>query len=305
MQWAIETRALARHFGGRPAVAGIDLRVPAGSLFGFLGPNGAGKTTTIRLLLGLMRASAGTAVVLGRPMPAARLSIAREVGAIIETPAHYDHLTGIENLDITRRLLRLPAAEITRVLDIVELARDAGRRVGGFSLGMRQRLGIARALLGRPKLLILDEPTNGLDPDGIREIRALLRRLPAEGVTVFVSSHLLAEVEQVVSHVAIMSGGRLLAQGPLHETLAAAAPSLELAVDRREEAVALLAAAGLRIKPGAAGRLDVHGDADPAAVNFMLHAAGIEVAHLARRAASLEDRYLALTHAAAVEGALS
>lgn len=303
MQAVIETRQLMKRFGRHQAVAGIDLRVGLGSIFGFLGPNGAGKTTTIRLLLGLLRPSAGEIEMFGLAMPAARMRIARLVGALVETPAHYDHLTGSENLDVTRRLLGLPGKEIGRVLDMVDLAHAAQRSVRGYSLGMRQRLGIARAMLGSPKLLILDEPTNGLDPDGIRDVRHLLRELPERaGATVFVSSHLLSEVEQTATHLALMWQGRLIAQGALEDVLRTGSASLELEVDDVERADALLRASGLDPVHAGAGRMGIRagsGGPAPADINYMLTAAGLGVSHLALRRPSLEDLYLQLTRTGA------
>src|SRR6476646_5976177 len=208
MEWALETDRLTKDFGGKAAVCGVSLRVPERAIYGFLGANGAGKTTTMRLVLGLVRATSGTIDLFGRrlgrdPMP--------RVGALIETPSLYPHLTGRENLDITRRLLGLPAAEIDRVLEIVELSAAGRQRVGAYSLGMKQRLAIARALLGHPKLLILDEPTNGLDPEGIVDMRNLIRRLPdADGATLIVSSHHLTEIERVATHVGLIHHGRLV-----------------------------------------------------------------------------------------------
>ena len=296
MQAAIETHGLRRRFGKHAAVDGIELLVPGGSIFGFLGPNGAGKTTTIRLLLGLIRPSGGTIQVLGQPMPQARRAISARVGALVEAPAHYDQLTATENLEITRRLLGLERREIGRVLEIVGLTHAAGQRVRGFSLGMRQRLGIARALLGRPRLLILDEPTNGLDPDGIRDMRALLRALPEqEQCTVFLSSHLLAEVEQVASHVGLMWRGRLITQGPLDQVLDSTDRMIEIEVDRAGEAERLLRAGGFGIGAASAGRIELRGDPDPARVNALLVGQGIGVSHLARKRRSLEGLYVDLT----------
>jgi lantibiotic transport system ATP-binding protein len=296
VQAAIETQALVRRYGGRAVVDGLDLLVPAGSIFGFLGPNGAGKTTTIRLLLGLINADAGSIHVLGYAMPSDRPRILREVGAIVETPTHYDHLTGRENLAITCRMLDLAAGEIDRALDIVDLRHAGGEQAGRYSLGMRQRLGIARALLGRPKLLILDEPTNGLDPDGIRDMRALIRDLPSRhGCTVLLCSHMLSEVEQVASHVGLMWGGRLLAQGSLADVLGGREPMIELGADRLTEAAELIAASGLLVSETEPGLLAVRGRTDPADLNYMLTASGIAVSHLARREQSLEDLYLDLS----------
>jgi lantibiotic transport system ATP-binding protein len=295
VQAAIETRVLERQYGGRAVVDRVNLLVPQGAVYGFLGPNGAGKTTTIRLLLGLVPPSAGSVRIFGQPMPEQRAAILRQVGAIVETPTHYDHLTGRENLSITRRLLGVDRSEIDRALDIVTLRDAADQRVGRYSLGMRQRLGIARALLGRPKLLILDEPTNGLDPDGIRDMRALIRDLPGRhGCTVLLCSHLLGEVEQVASHVGLMWRGRLLAQGALQAVLGGRGTTIEIAADRLDDAAALIAQCGLSVSVAGRGRLAIRGSADPAELNFLLTASGISVSHLARRERSLEDLYVDL-----------
>ncbi|HEY8591498.1 MAG TPA: ABC transporter ATP-binding protein [Sphingomicrobium sp.] len=244
---AIETHGLKRRFKDQWAVDGVDIAVPECSVYGFLGENGAGKTTTIRLLLGLLKPTAGTAAIFRHDVARERRQAARLVGALVETPSHYDHLTGRENLDVTRRLLGCEQAEIDRVLEIVDLAAAADRGVGGYSLGMRQRLGVARALLGRPKVLILDEPTNGLDPNGIRDMRSLIAGLPQrEGVTVLVSSHVLAEVEQFATHLGLMHRGRLLTQGTIGELKARQARTIRFEVDRLEAALSLLSAAGVR-----------------------------------------------------------
>lgn len=292
MQAAIRTLGLIKRYGGRPVVDRIDLLVPSGAIYGFLGPNGAGKTTTVRLLLGLTLPHAGRIELLGRPAPASL----RDVGAIIETPTHYEHLTGVENLEISRQLLRLPAGEIDRVLDIVGLRTSARARVGTYSLGMRQRLGLARALLGRPRLLILDEPTNGLDPDGIREMRALIRALPEhQSCTVLLCSHQLAEVQQVATEIGLMWGGRLVRQGRLSDIVADQDATLEVATDRCSEAADLLTTRGFKTEPLDQNRLAVRGAADPAALNALLTGAGFAVSHLAVRELSLEDVYTDLT----------
>lgn len=211
---AIETRGLTRRFGGRHGVGELALEVPEGSIYGFLGPNGAGKTTTIRLLLALLRGEAGEIRIFGQPLSWARRAPLRDVGSMVETPSLYAHLSGRENLEVTRLLVGEVPARIDEVLSLVGLAADAERRVRDYSLGMRQRLGIALALLRRPRLLVLDEPTNGLDPAGIVEFRALLHRLATTlGITVFLSSHLLTEVEHIASHVGVLHQGRLLFQG--------------------------------------------------------------------------------------------
>src|SRR5262245_53764669 len=215
---AIETDGLTRRFGSQLAVENLNLTAPEAGVYGFLGPNGAGKTTTIRMLLGLIRPDAGEVRLFGAPLAADRRSLMRLVGALVETPSLYPHLTGRENMEITRRLLNAPGKSIDNALEVVKLAQDANRRVREYSLGMRQRLGLALALLNKPKLLILDEPTNGLDPAGIHEMRDLIRRLPEEfGATVFLSSHLLSEVEQLATHIGIIHEGSLLFQGTLAE----------------------------------------------------------------------------------------
>jgi len=291
METAIETRGLTRAFGGRVAVDRLDLTVPARAVYGFLGRNGAGKTTTIRLLLGLIRADAGEVRLFGQPLRQARARI----GALVEVPALYDHLTGRENLDCTRRLLGLPVAEIDRVLAIVDLAGAAGRRVGGYSLGMRQRLGLARALLGRPRLLLLDEPTNGLDPDGIADMRRLLARLPQEeDVTLLVSSHLLDEVERVAAHVGLVDRGRLVLEGPLAALRAAGGEAVE--VETVPAARATLARAGFRVE-GDGGRLLVRGPGPcpPDRIASLLVGAGHPLHRLARTERRLEQLFAEAT----------
>jgi ABC-2 type transport system ATP-binding protein len=211
---AIETMGLRRRFGGRYGVDDLALEVPAGSVYGFLGPNGAGKTTTIRLLLALLRSEAGEIRIFGESLSWTQREPLRHIGSMVETPSLYPHLSGRENLDITRLLIGEGRARIDEALAQVGLSADAERRVRDYSLGMRQRLGIALALMRRPRLLVLDEPTNGLDPAGIVELRSLLQRLAAEqGMTVFLSSHLLSEVEQIASHVGVLHQGKLLFQG--------------------------------------------------------------------------------------------
>ena len=199
MEWILETNGLSKTLGGRAVVRDVGLRLRRGDIYGFLGPNGAGKTTTIRMLLGLVRPTAGSVRIFGRELRKDRLAILRKVGSLVEYPSYYGHLNAIENLEVIRRLLDAPKSRIDEVLAIVRLTNDAKRKVKGYSLGMKQRLGIAMALLGSPELLILDEPTNGLDPAGILEIRELIRGMPREhGVTILVSSHLLRSEERRV-----------------------------------------------------------------------------------------------------------
>ncbi|HEX5085951.1 MAG TPA: ABC transporter ATP-binding protein [Blastocatellia bacterium] len=300
----IETRALTRHFKGRLAVDAVNLRVPSGGVYGFLGPNGAGKTTTIRMLLGLTRPDAGDIRLFDTLLAANRRRLLQRVGALVEMPSLYPHLTGRENLEVTRRLLGAARSLIDRALDIVKLTADARRRVSEYSLGMRQRLGLALALLNQPKLLILDEPTNGLDPAGIHEMRDLLRRLPAEfGATVFLSSHLLSEVEQIASHIGIIHAGRLLFQGALTELHAQQQAQLTIGATAPEQAAQCLMKAGWAAQQREDGMLVVAADSPGAAarLNHLLVSQGIEVFHLALRRLSLEDIFLTLTDGKAGE----
>lgn len=216
MENILETNALTKRYGGVTVVNGVSLAVPKSSVYGFIGPNGAGKTTTMKMLLGLAKASSGSIRMMGMEMNEGnRLTLLRQTGSLIESPSCYGHLTARENLRIVTRLKDVPEKDIERVLRIVHLDKEQ-RKVRAYSLGMRQRLGIAQAMLGQPRLLILDEPTNGLDPEGIHEMRDMLRSLPREtGTTVLVSSHLLGEMELFVDHVGIIDHGRLLWQGPL------------------------------------------------------------------------------------------
>ena len=216
--WAIETQGLSKHFGQHKAVDGLTIRIPAASITGFVGPNGAGKTTTIRLLLGLVRPSAGSATILGHPLTEPARYLPR-VGALVEAPAFYPSLSGQTNLDVLARLGGYPRARVSELLDLVELSDRAHDRVGTYSLGMKQRLGVAIALLPDPDLLMLDEPANGLDPLGIIGIRDLLRRLRDQGKTIVLSSHLLGELEQVADWLVMLNQGKALFSGPARDLL--------------------------------------------------------------------------------------
>jgi ABC-2 type transport system ATP-binding protein len=312
---AIETRGLSKHFGRQAAVDNVDLAVPHGTVFGFLGPNGSGKTTTIRMLLGLAAASAGSVRLLGQEMPGKLHDVLPRVGALVEGPAFYPFLSGAANL---HRLdaagpHTVPAtrtARVDRALERVGLEHAAGKRVHAYSLGMKQRLGIANALLSPRELLVLDEPTNGLDPQGTREVRNLVRSLAQEGTTVFVSSHLLAEVDQMCTHAAVMSAGKLVAQGPLADLRQAGQTRLRLVTPDAAAAREVLARLGLA--PEAARAL-VQGQPDgevivaevdaaaqpPAALpeDVVAHLvqAGVRVRGFAVERESLEDRFVALT----------
>ena len=305
----IETHGLAKRYRGTPAVDGIDLRVPRGSVFGFLGPNGSGKTTTIRMLMGLIEPTAGTARVLGHPMPRAARAVLPRVGALIEGPALYGFLSGRDNLirydaaDPTADP-RTRRARVGTALDRVGLTAAAGKKAKAYSLGMKQRLGLACALLQPRDLLVLDEPTNGLDPQGMREIRALVRELAADGTTVFLSSHLLDEIEQVCTHAAVMARGRLVTQGPVAELSAGTRGRLAVATPDPDEAVRVLAARGVtdltaaEQRTGGGHRVTGELPADPpdlAELNAALVAAGVRVRAFGLERASLEDAFVALT----------
>ena len=216
-QSIIETVQLTKSYHGKPVVDHLDLQVPEGSIYGFLGPNGAGKSTTMKMLLGLIGRDGGTIQINGGEMnDKTRISILKQVGSLIENPSYYGNLTAYENLQISCMLRGLPFQEIDRVLSLVRLDGQKKKKTAHYSLGMKQRLGLANALLGTPKLVLLDEPTNGLDPSGIHEMRELVKSLPKQyGMTVMVSSHLLSEMEQTADHIAIISGGQLLFQDTL------------------------------------------------------------------------------------------
>lgn len=214
----IETKNLTKLYAGFTAVSGVNLHIPKGTVYGFLGPNGAGKSTTMKMLLGLTKPTRGSFVIDGKKYPENRVEILKEVGSFIEAPAFYGNLSGEENLDIIRKILGLPKSTVSEALELVCLTQYKSRLAKKYSLGMKQRLGLASALIGRPPILILDEPTNGLDPVGIHEIRTLIRSLPQRfDCTVLVSSHLLSEIERMADTIGILNHGRLLFEGTLEE----------------------------------------------------------------------------------------
>ncbi|MFD4689044.1 ABC transporter ATP-binding protein [Streptomyces sp. NPDC058463] len=300
----IETRGLTKRYrGGQLAVDGLDLSVPGGSVFGFLGPNGSGKTTTIRMLMGLIDPTSGTAHVLGRSMPAASRTVLPQVGALIEGPALYGFLSGRDNL---RRYdsvdpsadPRTRRARVEGALDRVGLGAAAGKKAKAYSLGMKQRLGLAAALLQPRRLLVLDEPTNGLDPQGMREIRSLIRELAAEGTTVFLSSHLLDEIEQVCTHAAVMARGRLLTQGPVAELAAGTRGRLSVTTPDPDAAARILREHGAKglLSDGDRVTADAPpGEVELADLNAALVRGGVRVRSFGVERASLEDAFVALT----------
>ena len=294
---AIETRGLTRRFGARTAVDAISMTVPDRSVYGFLGRNGAGKTTTLKMLLGLLKPTAGSAFVCGFDVARDRIAAARRIGALLEAHGLYPNLSGRENLDLTRTLLGLPATEVDRALEVVERSEHARRRVSDYSLGMRQRLGLARAMLGAPPVLVLDEPTNGLDPDGIADMRRFLKALPDRtGATVLLSSHLLGEIEQTATHVGIVHEGRLVLEGDLASIKADQAPEIALRVDDPVRAARVLRDHDLtvteagdeliaRLRPG------YDHDSAVAGLNRALVSAGVGVFAVGARTRSLEGIY--------------
>ncbi len=301
--FVIETEGLRKSFSGQVAVDGVDLSVPRGVAFGYLGPNGAGKTTLIRMLLGLTRPDAGSMRMLGRSLPGERARALARVGAIVEEPGFHGHLSGRENLWVAAAA-REPSAHtrIASVLERVGLADRAGDRVSTYSQGMRQRLGIARCLLSDPELLILDEPTNGLDPGGIQEFRGIVRSWIAEGRTVVLSSHLLDEVEKICDHVAIVDRGRIVAQGSLADLSAGDDGAINIGCDDPRRALACIDGNGwLREVEEVAGGLrvllrpDASLDTAAAELNRQLTAAGVAVHRLEPSRASLEQRFLEIT----------
>ncbi|SCL19434.1 ABC-2 type transport system ATP-binding protein [Micromonospora pallida] len=302
--FAIELDGVTKRYpGGVTAVADLRLRVPRGEVFGFLGPNGAGKTTTMRMLVGLVRPTSGRIRVLGQP-PGTPEQLA-QVGALIESPTFYPHLSGLDNLRLAARYAGVPESAAERVLAEVDLSARAGSRFREYSLGMKQRLGVAAALLKQPHLLILDEPTNGLDPAGVSEMRELLRSLGQRGHTVLLSSHVLGEVEQVCDRIAVIDGGRLVADGTPDELRARlGSGSLVIVADPVDKAVACLT------DHAAVQRVDTVDDTlrvatDPALaaeLNRLLVQAGVEVRELRPVRHSLEEAFLELTKAERTTG---
>lgn len=298
MQTVIETKGLCKTYGKQLAVDHVALQVPKGCVYGFIGPNGAGKSTTMKMLLGLIHPSAGQVFLLGKELtPHNRLTLLRQTGSLIESPSGYLHLTARENLQIVADLKGTSHRDIARVLEIVHLTQDRDRKVGQFSLGMKQRLGIAMALLGSPKLLILDEPTNGLDPAGIQEMRALIADMPAAtGATVLISSHLLGEMEQMVEQVGIIHHGRMLFEGPLHELQRHSRGDLSIRLLHPQKGLAILQANGISVRQKEhVLTLPPLRDEPLAGLVQALADGGAGVVELNRHTKSLEEIFLSLT----------
>ena len=298
----IETHDLCKQYGNALRVAHLDLDVPEGSVYGFLGPNGAGKSTTLKMILGLVRPTAGSIRVLGKNMDGKnRLAVLRQVGSLIESPSYYGHLTGEENLRIVQTLRGVPEKNIREVLQIVRLDGQRGKKVAHYSLGMKQRLGLAAALLGYPKLLILDEPTNGLDPAGIQEMRELICSLPERfGMTVVVSSHLLSEIDQMANHVAIIREGELVFQDTLEALHSRSRHHLALRTTNNAMARAILQEKSMPCQEEDGYLiLPILSDEIAGQLTRLLGARGLGVIRMEERQKSLEDIFLELTGKAA------
>jgi ABC-2 type transport system ATP-binding protein len=290
----IEVRDLTKRYGSTVAVDGLSFDVEPGKVTGFLGPNGAGKSTTMRMILGLDRPTAGRALVHGRPF-ARHAEPLREVGALLDPGALHPGRTGRSHLRIAARSNGLPERRVAEVIELAGLGSAARRRIKGYSLGMRQRLGIAAALLGDPRVLLFDEPVNGLDLDGVRWIRGLLRRLADEGRTVLVSSHLLSEMQQTADRLVVIGRGRLLADATTEEILRGLGGGrVRVRTPRADELLARLRERGLAADPVQPGELQVRSSTERA-VGELAAAAGIPLHHLSETAQSLEDAYLELT----------
>ncbi|WP_213584564.1 ABC transporter ATP-binding protein [Paenibacillus sp. J2TS4] len=293
-EFVIQTYNLSKQYRLHKAVDQVSLQIKKGDIYGFLGPNGAGKTTTIRMLLGLIKPSQGSIRIFGKDLRKEKLAILRKVGSLVEYPSYYGHLTAYENLEAIRRILDAPKSRIDEVLAIVRLDKEAKRAVKGFSLGMKQRLGIAAALLGNPELLILDEPTNGLDPAGILEIRELIKNMPKQhGITVLVSSHLLSEVEQMANRVGIIRNGSMMFEDTIDSLRKRTKSKIRIAVSNPDLALRVVASTGCYAElHGTSLLLDELPEDKVAGVVEMLVHARHSIYRVEEQKKSLEDIFL-------------
>ncbi|MCU9614527.1 ABC transporter ATP-binding protein [Caldibacillus lycopersici] len=297
MEYIVETRKLTKRFGKEFAVSDLAMKIPKGEIYGFLGPNGAGKTTTIRMLLGLMQPTAGSVRIFGSDLKKDRINILKKVGSLVENPSYYPHLTAAENLEVLRKIYGTEKNRVNEVLEIVRLSDVANKKVKGFSLGMKQRLGIAAALLNRPELLILDEPTNGLDPSGIIEIRNLIKRLPSiYGMTIVISSHLLSEIDQIATTVGIVSKGKMIFQDSIDVMRTFSKQSVVVKVNESEKAWRSLMAKGIQgeLHDGKILLVDKT-DQEIAAIIRNLVQNGHDIYRVEEDKRSLEDIFLQMT----------
>ena len=295
MKYAIEIENLTKSFKGLRAVDNLNMHVPEGKVYGFLGMNGAGKTTTIRMITGLIRQEKGRIAVFGRDTVKDRLWVARNIGSIVETPGFYENLTARENLAITAELYNSGKKRIDELLEIVDLSKVGKKKAREFSLGMKQRLGIANAMVHSPKILILDEPTNGLDPAGIKDIREFLRKLADNcGITIMISSHILSEVQQVADFAGIINNGRLLQEIDMHALKAEGQSSLILQVDKTEKALEILKNMQLNFQVDS-GTIKVYCSRSiNSSINRNLVSGGIDVYSLSPVQKNLEDLFLSI-----------
>ncbi|WP_025025949.1 ABC transporter ATP-binding protein [Caldalkalibacillus mannanilyticus] len=293
----VQTQNLSKNYGNINFVNKVDLHVREGEIYGFLGPNGAGKTTTLKMLLGLIKPSEGTIKIFGECLSRHRTSILRRTGSLIESPSYYGHLTGLENMKVMQRLRNVPDKNVHEVLRIVRLENHKNKKAEQYSLGMKQRLGIAMALLSFPKLLILDEPTNGLDPAGIGEIRNLIKSLPEKyGITILLSSHLLSEIEQISTSVGIISEGNLLFQGTLASLQLKSKTTIFIKTVENSKAERLLLTQGYKVaKSGNRLELGTLEDLEVAEMNRLLVENSVPVTRIEEQKKSLEDIFLELT----------
>ncbi|MDN5587338.1 MAG: ABC transporter ATP-binding protein [Brevibacterium sp.] len=296
MNNVIETNQLSKRYGSRTVVDSLNLRVPQGCVYGFLGPNGSGKSTTMKMLLSLIRPTHGDVQIMGQPMTReSRRRLLRHIGSLIEAPPGYGHLTGQENMRLVQRLLDLPPQQVDWAVDTVRLTDQMDKRVRNYSLGMKQRLGIALALAKQPELLILDEPTNGLDPAGIEEIRDLLRHLAASGVTVMVSSHLLGEIDKTATELGILSEGHMIFQGTREELMTASTPDVIIESSDPRYVQSVLGQHRNSRTDGRATRIANVDERSTAQVVSTIVHAGIDVFEVRRDEQSLEDVFMDLT----------
>ncbi|PEP52553.1 bacitracin ABC transporter ATP-binding protein [Bacillus pseudomycoides] len=295
--YIVETEDLTKTYGAVNSVNQLQMQVGKGEIYGFLGPNGAGKTTTIRMLLGLIKPTTGNIKVFNRDLKTNRIDILKEVGSLVESPSYYGHLTGHENLEVIRQMLQVPKKNIDEVLRIVRLEKQKDKLVKQYSLGMKQRLGIAMALLGNPKLLILDEPTNGLDPAGIQEIRELIKQLPKQyDMTVVISSHLLNEMDQIATQVGIINSGQLIFQDKIEVLRKKSQASMKIRVNDVVKAHQILKQHQIHL--GLEGDcLVMHQQEDHliSHINHLLVQQNISVYRIEEEKHTLEEIFLSLT----------
>ncbi|MGX6445717.1 ABC transporter ATP-binding protein [Neobacillus sp. K501] len=297
MEYIVETKNLTKQFGREQAVTSLNMKIPKGEIYGFLGPNGAGKTTTIRMLLGLMKPTNGSIQIFNKDLNKDKQVILQKIGSLVENPSYYPHLTAIENLEALRKIVGAKKTRIDEVLEIVRLTEAANKKVKGFSLGMKQRLGIAAALLNQPELLILDEPTNGLDPSGIIEIRNLIKRLPAEsGMTVLISSHLLSEIDQMATTVGIVSKGKMIFQDSIEMMRQQSQQKILLRVSKVNQAWRSLLARGIQAEcKDEKIILHERSEENIARIVHMLVQDGFSIYRVEEEKRSLEEIFLQMT----------